>query len=204
MDKKGQKPEIDPLDPVMTKKLNEQAMAKTLTAFDKIAKKALSKVMQHSNPFLVEQSNHNNNQNMLNEQNHFGTPVNDTMLQPTYTQPASNNFAVFAMPNEYGKTRYDIANQATGQKLTGNIALAECANGIVKLLNKGYSFYSPQIKSLLEFEQNYQKYYNDALVFKKKISNNPHRDMIIETRFEESKAKAQETKRRLVEFANKL
>ena len=165
-------------------------MAKKLSAFDRVAKKAATKVarMAQNNPMLAEALH--------------------TSSIPQTTAHAGGmqmgKFGVFMIPNENGKMRYDVANETTGQKLIGGLHLAEGANAIVKLLNKGYSFYSPQIKQLLEMEASYVKQYNDALSFRKKIKNNPTKDAILETRFEESKLKANEVKEKLINFASKL
>ena len=167
-----------------------QDMSKKLRAFDRVASKVAAKVARSAthNPMLAEALQM---KPIAETQNHMGG------MQV-------GKFGLFMVPNESGKTRYDIANETTGQKLVGGLHLIDGANAIVKMLNKGYSFYSPQIKQILEMEANYVKYYNDALSFKKKIKNNPSRDAILETRFEEAKLKASEIKEKLTNFASKL
>lgn len=113
-----------------------------------------------------------------------------------------HNFAVFPN-NATGKTRYDVVNMTTQQKVTENLYLVETAQAIVKMLNKQYSFYSPQINDILNMETTYIKHYNDAVTFKRK---NPDgfKDAIMETRFNESKNKAGMAKKLIVELNEKL
>ena len=167
-----------------------QDMSKKLRAFDKVASKVSAKIARSAahNPMLAE-----------------ALQVKPIAEGPNHAGGMQvGKFGLFMVPNDSGKTRYDIANETTGQKLVGGLHLIEGANAIVRLLNKGYSFYSPQIKQILEMEANYVKHYNDAISFKKKIKNNPSRDAILETRFEESKLKATEIKEKLSNFASKL
>lgn len=165
-------------------------MAKKLSAFDRVSKKVAAKVARSAktNPMLAE---------ALNTKSIPETTAHVGGMQV-------GKIGLFMIPNESGKTRYDVANEDNGQKIVGGLHLVEGAKAIVKLLNKGYSFYCPQIKTILEMEANYVKQYNDALNFKKKIKNNPTRDAILETRFEESKLKASEIKEKLISFTAKL
>lgn len=178
-------------------------MAKKLNAFDRVAKKAAAKVANSArhNPALREALYTKNVEapnNMLTEAGNSGHSI------PTISGVQVGGFAVFPMPNANGKNRYDIVNMKTQQKIVGDLHLVEGANAIVKLLNKGHSFYSPQVKTILDFESTYTKHYQDAVSFKRKITNNPIKDSIMETRFEESKLKANETKTKLLEFSKKL
>lgn len=196
-----------PVDPNL-----KRGMKNDLNAMAKAAKKAAAKVAQQArhNPALLEALNTrpvHAPQNMLTE---YGAP--DHLRLDAYQNPAQSipvmgvqigNFAVFPVPNSSGKNRYDVANMATGQKLVGDIQLIEAANGIVKLMNKGHSFYSPQIKQILEFEEKYAKHYADALSFKRKAKE-AGKDAILETRFEEAKNCAQAVKENLSKFCNNL
>jgi hypothetical protein len=177
-------------------------MAKKLSAFDRVAKKAAMLVARsaRSDGALLEALHTKTPANLLTENGMSG-----------YTHPATptaamqvGNYAVFAIPNEAGKSRYDVVNMTTQQKLVGGLHLAEGANSIVKLMNKGHSFYSPQVKTLLDLENEYVKHYNDALTFRRKSKASGTQDMVLETRFQESKTKASEVKQKLVEYVKKI
>ena len=171
-------------------------MANDLNAFDR----AMSKVSNKATSNLREQLNYNNGDNMLHE-----AAVTRTVTMPTATAGVQvGNFAVFAMPNANGKNRYDVANMTTGEKIVGGLHLAEGANAIVKLLNRQYSFYSPQIKQILEHEQNYVKFYQDAVSFQRKVKDSPIKDAILETRFSEAKRSAQIVKEKLENYVKIL
>jgi len=111
--------------------------------------------------------------------------------------------AVFAIPNSDGKTRYEVANINTQQKLIGELKLNETADAIVKLLNRNYSFYSPEVQSVLKLEESYSKHYNDMLSFKRKNKLEPLEE-IHKVRFEDAKAKAIMIKEELTNFNKKL
>jgi len=180
----------------------KQDMAKKLSAFERVAKKAALKVAQaaRSDGALFEALH----------TKHAELPSNyltEAGQAPVATPTAGmqiGGFAVFAMPNENGKTRYDVVNMTTQQKIVGGLHLAEGANTMVKLMNKGYSFYSPQIKNLLDLENSYVKHYNDAISFSRKVKNSSAKDAVLETRFEESKLKASEVKQKLLEYIKKI
>ncbi len=182
------------------RKVDAQAkadMINSLNAFEKASRKAANKIASSA------KSN-----NQLNEALHTKLVNVPTQFNETPTGKASfgvqvGSYAVFAIPSANGKTRYDVANQTTGEKILGNLHLVEVANSIVSLLNKSYSFYSPQVKTLLEFEEKYSKHYQDALTFKRK-SQDDKKDTILETRFEESKRKALEIRENLKKFVSTL
>lgn len=176
-------------------------MSKKLAGFDRVAKRAAQKVANaaRNNPVLAEAL----------YTKHTSIPSNiltegGNNLSPATSGVQVGGFAVFPVPNSNGKTRYSVVNMNTQQKIIDDLHLVESANGIVKLLNKNYSFYSPQVKTILEFEASYTKHYTDAQSFSRKIKNNPTKDSIMETRFEESKLKANEVKQKLLEFSKKL
>ena len=190
-----------PVDPYV-----KQVMTKNLGAFDRAMKKVASKAVNQ----LKEQMTYDN---MLHEavvtrtvsapQTYLNEQVSNNMPNKPATGMAIGNFAVFTVPNANGKARYDVADMTTGNKLVGGLHLAEGANAIVKLLNRQYSFYSPQIKQILEYENNYVKHYQDAVQFQRKVKSSP-RDMILETRFDEAKRSAQIVKEKLEQYVKTI
>lgn len=123
---------------------------------------------------------------------------NNTLNEAIHTQPvqhqgnhgyAIGNHAVFPEKNAQGKTRYTVANMDNGAPIYEQLRLSSTAECMVRLLNRGYSKYSPEISKVLEFEQRYEKYYNDAKSFAKR-SKQSGRDQLLETRFEEAKHQA--------------
>lgn len=177
----------EPLDPRI-----KQKMAKDLNAFDR----AISKVATKTTTYLKEHMQHDN---LLHEAA-VTRQITSAPVAPTATNGMQvGNYAVFSVPNSNGRMRYDVANMTTGEKIVGGLHLAEGANAIVKLLNRQYSFYSPQIKTILEHENNYQKHYQDAVSFQRKVKDSP-RDMILETRFSEAKRSAQMVKEKLEQY----
>jgi hypothetical protein len=111
---------------------------------------------------------------------------------------AVGTHAIFPVKNDAGKTRYDVANVTTGQPVAKSIYLYESADAMVKLLNKGYSFYSPEVRDVLMGEETYVKHYNDALTYKRQAQGS--KDLINESRFESSLEKAQQAKKIIVKL----
>jgi hypothetical protein len=201
-----------PVDPKV-----KAEMKHSLNAFEKAARKAAAKVAArgHNNRMLGE-ALHTRQvtppdyliEQMQNQGFHYPTqPAPQPVHEGYQTVPTMGvqvgNYAVFPVPNANGKNRYDVANMTNGQKLVGGLHLVEAANGIVKLMNKGHSFYSPQVKQILEMEEKYVKHYQDAVSFRRK-SKEDSKDAIMETRFEEAKLKAQQVKENLNNFCSKL
>lgn len=167
----------------------------SLSIFEKVAKKVAKNVAQTAGTdtqLMNALQTRNITNSMITEQN---API---------AAVQTGGYAVFAMPNESGKTRFDVVNMHTQSKIVGGLHLAEAANSIVKLLNTGHSFYSPQIKNILDFENSYVKHYQDAVTFKRKSNASSAKDAIMETRFEESKLKAVEAKQKLLEYTKKI
>lgn len=199
-----------PVDPRV-----KQDMSAKLSAFERIAKRVAGKVARAANTdHVLREALHTHAvaPDMLTEQynnivltgNTAGYTTPGTVTATPIASAQTGNFAVFAIPNEAGKTRYDVVNMTTQQKLVGNLHIAEGANTMVKLMNRGYSFYSPQIKSILDLENVYTKHYQDAVSFSRKFKSGGAKDMILETRFNESKLKANEAKQKLLEFVQKI
>lgn len=193
----------------------KQGMKSDLNAMQRAAERAARKVAQNArhNPALLEAMNTRYVEAPANMLTEYGVPQHLQPSQPSFTSPPqltipvmgvqTGQHAVFPVPNASGKNRYDVANMTSGQKLVGGLHLVEAANGIVKLLNKGHSFYSPQIRDLLEMEEKYVKHYQDAVSFKRKYQEN-QKDAIMETRFEEAKRSALQIKENVTKFCSKL
>lgn len=169
----------------------KQDISKALKSFDKVLKKTSTKVIQ---------------ENMTDPR------FKDAVTTRTVPQQPNQNFSygaqmdkfgVFSIPNNRGKTRYTVADMANQQPVIENLFLSESANAIVKLLNRGYSFYSPEIRTVLDLEEKYVKHYQDASTFKRKCKD-AGRDQILETRFEDAKDRAIAIKEQLIEFNNKI
>src|SRR5574343_206387 len=180
-----------PVDPKV-----KAEMKNSLSAFERAAKKAAAKVARagYGNPMLGE-ALHTRSVTppdyLIEQMQAQGLYQPAQPTAPAHHIPEgyqavpmmgvqTGNFAVFPVPNAAGKNRYDVANMTNGQKLVGGLHLVEAANGIVKLMNKGHSFYSPQIKQILEMEEKYVKHYQDAVVAKRK-SKEDVTDAVLET-----------------------
>lgn len=96
-----------------------------------------------------------------------------------------SQFGVFPMTNESGKTRFDVVNMTAQTKTAQGICLLETAEAISKYLNRGHSFYSPEINNLLELERQYVKHLTDAMQTKRS-NPDPKRDAVLESRFKQS------------------
>jgi len=165
-------------------------------------------------------SNMSASSNMINEVYYHAPTANSQNLYETYaaqpqapqqqnysgfpTAMQSVKYAVFPLANQAGKTRYTIADQVSGQKIVEGLHLSEGANAITKMLNGGHSFYSPQIRQILEFEDKYKKHYSDAVSFSRQVKNDTSRDALLETRFNEAKTNALTVKHQLLEFVKKV
>lgn len=183
----NEKVDLDVLN-MMAKDRIKQGFTSDLSVFERVARKVASKIAYgaKSDPVLAEALQTRQVPNSIHRSVQVG------------------NYAVFSIPNANGKNRYDVADQNSGNKLVGDLYMVETANAIVKLMNKGHSFYSPEIKNLLEFESTYKKHYADAVSLSRKIKNNPMKDAIMETRFTEAKQQAQAVKENLSRFVQKL
>ena len=60
------------------------------------------------------------------------------------------------------------------------------------------------IKEYIKQNGECYKHYNDCISFKRKIKNNPNKDMIMESRFNESKNQALHVKDQLADYIKKV
>jgi hypothetical protein len=104
-----------------------------------------------------------------------------------------------------GKQFYNVVNSSTGETLANELSLYETAHGLVKLLNQGKFFNTPEVHQLLEWEQQYTSHRIDAVRFHRasrranKLGDD-HRSQLMETRKQASLDKSMTAKRQIREF----
>lgn len=125
------------------------------------------------------------------------------LIESINTSSLGNNavkigeYGVFPKKTSTGKTRYDVANMDTGEKILENVFLAKAAEGVVKYLNRGHNFYSREVKTILELEESYVRKYMDMLHLQKSMKSSPIKESISETKFEVAKSEALHIKEKL-------
>lgn len=177
------------IDPATLAEINN-----SLSVFERVA----SRIAVNTSKSMMTENYPHSSHNMLTEQNSF-IPQNQPIAVANGLQ--HGRFGIFPITSN-GKTRYDVADMASGQKVVGELFVMEAANYIAKKLNENYSFYSPQIRTVLELEQKYVKQYNDAIAAKRLVKDT-HRDALLENKFNEAKTKAVNVKQVLLDFIKK-
>lgn len=93
------------------------------------------------------------------------------------------------------KKYFDVAHSVSKQVIAKNLYVYEAALALVRYLNKGKPINGPEIQKVLKTEQSYYSHRVDALTHQvnslKALKRNDHeKSAILETRYQEAKAKA--------------
>lgn len=163
---------------------------KALNAWQRVANKATQAVVQQArvNPVMSEA---------------LYTKEIQHPTMPNVMGVQTDKYAVYPMNNANGKTRYDVVSMVEQKVICAGLHLNDSASAIVKLLNRNYSFYSPEVKTILGLEESYTKHYNDAVSYKRKAKDNVLNE-VMQIRFDESKDKFLKIKEELINFNKKL
>ena len=193
------------VDPDILQK-DTEAFTKMWNKFDEIteriavhpAKQVFNEVVTHTAEKLSEESQNDSGIRAAINTKEISHPEIPNLLGVQ-----REKYAVFGIPNGQGKTRYDVINLQEEKKVVGGLCLVDSANAIVKLLNNNYSFYSPEVNTVLKLEEKYTKHYNDAVSFQRKYKNSKQ-DEVAKIRFDESKEKFLQIKEELINFNKQI
>lgn len=108
-----------------------------------------------------------------------------------------------------GKQFYSVVNSTTGETLAHELSLYETAHGLVKLLNRGKFFNSPDITELLQLENQYTSHRIDAVRFHRNMNRalkngDDHRAQLLETRKQASMDRCMTAKREIRNLYNQI
>lgn len=101
------------------------------------------------------------------------------------------------------KKVYDIKETETKEIIANDLFLYEAALGIVKFLNRGEPMLSKNIREIINLENTYMRYRQDAAIFKTRLNENknPAKRDLYEDRMVEARSKALKIKEKLEEIA---
>ena len=202
----GKKPEpfqpsMPPLEPelqetfapgVMTKK-DIQGMKMILEKFHKVANKGIQNLMEDS------KTDSELHEALMTK------PMKDG-VQIGIWQIKANKFLT---PNGQPKSTYDIVSAVDDQVISENLCLYETAYAIVKQLNKGVSPLSKSIREVLNLEEKYLQFKNDAVRFKSKAvrclkEGDSRSNAIFEGRYSDHRDKALMILRKIKELTRNV